>query len=110
MTPGVVVTKHAVEMLRHRSPDLVKGSLEDFGFVLREVQAAIEAGRKSAHHPRWLRQRPGKLTRRSEQTRGARYVWDEDARRCYLLRKHMSRKTGRRVWVVITMMARKEEA
>lgn len=107
---GIVVTRHASAQLARRDPEFAKSSRSLIAAMYQEVAQALAAGRKAAHKPRWVRQTPGRLSRRSEGVRAARYVWDENERRCYVLRNKLrANSTNRRAWLVVTVFVRRDD-
>jgi hypothetical protein len=104
--PKVVVSKHCMDKLRHRDPGFFERTKDPVGAVYHEVQVALREGRKAAHPPAWCRTTRGKRrTRRSEEVRAARFVWDDQRQRCYVLRPRPNK-----TWGVATVLVRREES
>jgi hypothetical protein len=112
---GVIVTRHALDQLRKRDPAFNESTRNLTAAFYHEVRAALAEGRIATHKPRWARQRPGRLTRRSEPIRATRIVTSECATRCYVLitahQQQLTQRTGlhRKTWVVLTAYVRRDE-
>lgn len=91
----IVVSKHAMDRMRERFP-AVRAPEK---VVLREVSDAIEAGRRSTTRPVWA------STFSRGKGHNARFVWNEDQSRCFVIvRKRIAGKG--QGWLVVTTLSR----
>lgn len=100
----VVATTHALERFVERWPQAAD---EAEGVIVREVSAAVAAGRVACRLPRRVwpkgrRPRPG--------TPAGRYAWSPDFSRIFVIRRAANGRRRERVVLVVTVFARREPA
>lgn len=103
----VHVSAHAIDRTLERDRASFPGSRVDVALrIRREIEEAIAAGRRAKTKPRWATPGPDrpKALIHPKADRTARFVWNAEETRCYVVE---TRKTGPAASVVVvkTMLA-----